>query len=71
MNGGRVTQACGDAVFGHAATGLRDIAVPPGNRLEELKGKLRGQHRIRINEQWRICFRWASGAHSVRIIDYH
>ena len=46
--------------------------VPPGNRLEALKGDRRGQHSIRINDQWRICFVWKSdGAHSVEIVDYH
>jgi toxin HigB-1 len=54
-----------------AATQLRDMAVPPGNRLEALKGGRAGQHSIRINDQWRICFRWAAGAHEVEIVDYH
>jgi len=54
-----------------AATQLPDLAVPPGNRLEPLKGGRRGQHSIRINDQWRICFRWESGAHEVEIVDYH
>ena len=56
----------------HAAVGLRDIAVPPGNRLESLKGSRAGQHSIRINDQWRICFRWhGSDAFDVEIVDYH
>ena len=56
----------------HAATELRQMAVPPGNRLEALKGKLKGLDSIRINEQWRICFRWAgTDAHAVEIVDYH
>lgn len=55
----------------HAAPQLRDMAVPPGNRLEALKGSRAGQHSIRINDQWRICFRWESGAHEVEIVDYH
>jgi len=55
----------------HAAAQLRDMAVPPGNRLEALKGGRAGQHSIRINDQWRICFRWESGAHEVEIVDYH
>ena len=56
----------------HRARVLRDLAVPPGNRLETLKGKRRGQHSIRINERWRICFRWESGdAFDVEIVDYH
>jgi len=54
-----------------AATQLPDMAVPPGNRLEALKGGRSGQHSIRINDQWRICFRWESGAHEVEIVDYH
>ena len=54
-----------------AAAQLADLAVPPGNRLEALKGGRAGQHGIRINNQWRICFRWAAGAHEVEIVDYH
>ena len=55
-----------------AATGLNDLRIPPGNRLEALKGDRRGQHSIRINDQWRICFRWKAGdAHDVEITDYH
>jgi len=51
---------------------LQDLLVPPGNRLEALKGERRGQHSIRINDQWRICFRWSEGhAHDVEIVDYH
>jgi len=56
----------------HAATELRQMAVPPGNRLEALKGRRKGQHSIRINEQWRICFRWHEGnGYEVEIVDYH
>ena len=55
----------------HAATILRDLVVPPGNRLEPLKGGRAGQHSIRIYVQWRIYFRWESGAHEVEIVDYH
>jgi toxin HigB-1 len=56
----------------HAATELRHMAVPPGNRLEALKGRRKGQHSIRINDQWRICFRWREGnAYEVEIVDYH
>ena len=55
----------------NAATQLRDLAVPPGNQLEALKGDRKGQHSIRINKQWRICFRWDAGAHEVEIVDYH
>ena len=56
----------------HAATELRQLTVPPGNRLEPLKGGRQGQHSIRVNDQWRICFRWRGGnAHDVEIADYH
>ncbi len=55
-----------------AATQLTDLRVPPGNRLEALRGDRRGQHSIRINDQWRICFRWEAGdAFDVEIVDYH
>lgn len=54
-----------------AAKRLDDLRVPPGNRLEALKGGRKGQHSIRINEQWRICFRWDEGAEDVEIVDYH
>ena len=51
---------------------LEDLRVPPANRLEALKGVRRGQHSIRINDQWRICFRWNDGdASQVEIVDYH
>lgn len=51
---------------------LDDLRVPPGNRLEALKGNRAGQHSIRINDQWRVCFRWtAAGAQDVEIVDYH
>ena len=54
------------------ARSLDDLRVPPANRLEALKGERRDQHSIRINDQWRICFRWRDGdAHEVEIIDYH
>jgi toxin HigB-1 len=56
----------------HAATELRVLASPPGNRLEALRGDRLGQHSIRINEQWRICFIWRDGhCHEVEIVDYH
>jgi len=56
----------------HAAGALTDLGVPPGNRLEALKGDRAGQHSIRINDQWRICFVWADGdAERVEIVDYH
>jgi proteic killer suppression protein len=54
------------------ATDLRDLASPPGNRLERLRGGREGQHSIRINDQWRICFRWNNGdAFNVEVADYH
>jgi proteic killer suppression protein len=56
----------------HAASRLEDLRVPPGNRLEALDGDRRGAHSIRVNEQWRICFRWVDGeAEDVEICDYH
>lgn len=56
----------------HQAEELRDLAAPPGNRLEALKGGRKGQHSIRINDQWRICFIWKNGAaENVEIVDYH
>ncbi len=55
-----------------AARSLNELRSPPGNRLEGLKGARKGQHSIRINDQWRICFRWdASDAWDVEIVDYH
>jgi proteic killer suppression protein len=55
-----------------SAADLKDLLAPPGNRLEKLKGDRAGQHSIRINDQWRICFRWmADGPHDVEITDYH
>ena len=51
---------------------LDDLRIPPGNRLEALKGSRQGQYSVRINDQWRICFRWtAAGAEDVEIVDYH
>jgi proteic killer suppression protein len=56
----------------HDASDLRDLRVPPGNRLERLSGNLRGFHSIRINDQWRIVFRWQGDhAEDVRALDYH
>lgn len=56
----------------NAAASLDFLRVPPGNRLEALKGDGAGQHSIRINDQWRICFRWRGGdAHDVEIVHYH
>ena len=55
-----------------AAVGLEDLRFPPGNHLEELKGIRAGQHSVRINDQWRICFVWTpSGPAEVEIVDYH
>jgi len=54
------------------ASRLSDLKVPPGNRLEALKGKRSGQYSIRVNDQWRVCFQWtAAGAADVEIVDYH
>jgi toxin HigB-1 len=56
----------------HAAKKLEELRVPPGNHLEALKRDRVGQHSIRINDQWRICFTWRDGdAHAVEIVDYH
>ncbi len=56
----------------HAASSLDDLKVPPGNCVEKLKGDRRRQSRIRINDQWRVCFRWKGGdAYDVEIVDYH
>ena len=55
-----------------AAESLRDLRIPPANRLEKLSGRRRGQHSIRINDQWRICFVWRQGhAEQVEVVDYH
>jgi proteic killer suppression protein len=54
------------------ARSLNDLRLPPGNRLEALKGDRKGQHSIRINDQWRVCFRWVDAdAWEVEIVDYH
>lgn len=56
----------------HNARSLDDLRAPPGNRLEALSGDRRSQHSIRINDQWRVCFRWRDGdVHDVEIVDYH
>lgn len=56
----------------HNAATLDDLRVPPANRLEALKGDRKGQYSVRINDQWRLCFRWSEGdAHDVQIVDYH
>ncbi|MBI2919296.1 MAG: type II toxin-antitoxin system RelE/ParE family toxin [Chloroflexi bacterium] len=55
-----------------AADVLQDLQVPPGNRLEKLRGHREGQYSIRVNDQWRVCFEWRDGdAYSVEITDYH
>ncbi|MGV9825316.1 type II toxin-antitoxin system RelE/ParE family toxin [Gordonia sp. NPDC003429] len=56
----------------HAAAGVEDLRIPPGNRLERLVGDRLGQHSIRVNGQWRICFTWRNGgADDVELVDYH
>lgn len=56
----------------HRARVLNDLRMPPGNRLEALKGERKGQHSIRVNDQWRICFVWHEGnAEQVEVVDYH
>lgn len=56
----------------HNARSLDDLRAPPGNRLDALTGDRKGQHSIRINDQWRVCFRWRDGhAHDVEIVDYY
>jgi proteic killer suppression protein len=54
-----------------AAEELEDLKQPPSNRLEKLKGDRAEQYSIRVNDQWRICFRWSGGAHDVELTDYH
>ncbi len=56
----------------NAASRLEDLAIPPSNRLEKLKGELKDFYSIRINDQWRVIFKWIEGEpHDVRIVDYH
>lgn len=56
----------------HAASDVEDLRIPPGNRLERLGGDCRGQHSIRVNAQWRVCFVWREGgADDVELVDYH
>jgi len=56
----------------HYAEAINDLREPPSNRLESLKGDRKGQHSIRINQQWRLCFVWKNNnAHNVEIVDYH
>ena len=55
-----------------AAVALEELRIPPGNRLEALQGARRGQHSIRVNDRWRICFVWKDGgAENVQLVDYH
>lgn len=64
--------ACRKLDMLNAAVALKDLKSPPGNRLEALQGDLKGQHSIRINDQWRIVFRWSDiGPVEVSIVDYH
>jgi len=55
----------------NAAHALEDLRVPPGNRLEALRGELKGFHSIRVNDRWRIVFRWSGGVYDVSLLDYH
>jgi proteic killer suppression protein len=56
----------------NAATSLKDLRSPPGNRLEALKGDRKGQHSIRVNDRWRVCFKWTEvGPDAVEVADYH
>ena len=56
----------------NSARRLDDLRIPPANRLEALKGEMKGQHSIRVNDQWRVCFRWSNaGVSDVQIVDYH
>jgi proteic killer suppression protein len=65
-------QARRKLLYLNSARTLRDLSQPPGNRLEALKGKRHEQQSIRINDQWRICFKWVDGnAWDVEIVDYH
>ena len=56
----------------HAVVSLNELKVPPGNKLEALRGNRKGQHSIRVNDQWRLCFIWKDNhAHQVELVDYH
>jgi len=58
--------------FTHSAKIMKDLSLPPSNRLEKLRGDRQDQYSIRINDQWRICFKWQSGdAYDVETVDYH
>jgi len=71
--GGQIQQRAREKLkYVDAASDLRDLAVPPSNQLEALKGDRKGQYSIRINKQWRICFKWKDGdAFDVEVVDYH
>lgn len=65
-------QARRKLLYLHSVRNLKDLSQPPGNKLESLKGDRKGQHSIRINDQWRVCFEWRDGdAFNVEIVDYH
>jgi toxin HigB-1 len=65
-------QARRKLLYLHSVKNLQDLMQPPGNKLETLKGYRKGQHSIRINDQWHICFKWREGnAYNVEIVDYH
>jgi proteic killer suppression protein len=69
---GRVPAAIRKLDMLNATRSINDLRSPPGNRLEALRGEWRGFHSIRVDDQWRVVFRWADGhAHAVRLIDYH
>ena len=70
---GQIQQRARDKLkYVDAASDLRDLVVPPSNQLEALKGDRKGQYSIRINKQWRICFKWKDGdAFDVEVVDYH
>jgi toxin HigB-1 len=70
---GRIQQRAREKLkYLDSAADLRDLMVPPSNQLEALKGDRRGQYSIRINKQWRVCFKWQDGdAFDVEIVDYH
>jgi plasmid maintenance system killer protein len=66
------TQQRSELLILDAADTLDDARIPPGNRLEKLRGDRAGQHSVRVNQQWRICFRWtAAGPEDLEIVDYH
>jgi len=65
-------QARRKLLYLHRARNLQDLRQPPGNKLEALKGDRQGQYSVRINDQWRVCFKWKNGdAYDVEIVDYH